>query len=194
MDLKKDVNFLYEIGTLRFVKRTWGQFLSPEFSNVTEHTFRVIWISLILTKHEKADSSRVLKIALIHDVPETRTGDVNYLSKMFTSRDEEKAINESTKDTSIEEYKELLDEFEKQETIESRIVKDADNLDADLELVEQHSKGNSLLKDWKDIRLRVRDKLFTETAKKMFDIIQDSNPHEWHLTGSNRYTKGDWKD
>ncbi|TKJ16941.1 hypothetical protein CEE44_00185 [Candidatus Woesearchaeota archaeon B3_Woes] len=194
MDIKKDVNFLYEIGTLRFVKRTWSQFLTPEFSNVTEHTFRAMWISLVLAKHEKADSSKVLKIALIHDIPETRVGDVNYLSKMFTNRDEKKAINEATKDTSIEEYKELIDEFEKQETIESKIVKDADNLDVDLELAEQYSKGNSLMKDWKDIRLKVRDKLFTETAKKMFDMIQESNPHEWHLTSSNRFTEGDWKD
>ena len=40
-DLEKDLRFLYEIGTLRFVGRTWNQFLASGFANVTEHTFRV---------------------------------------------------------------------------------------------------------------------------------------------------------
>lgn len=79
-------------------------------------------------------------------------------------------------------------------TIEAKIAKDADNLDVDFELSEQASKGIVLKDEWQENRTFVaKNKLYTKTAKKLFDQISDSNPHDWHLTGRNRRNEGDWK-
>jgi putative hydrolase of HD superfamily len=102
MNLKRDLEFLYEVGSLRFLQRTWKQFLNPDFGNISEHIFRVTWIALILAKHEKArDHEKIIKMALIHDLPESRTGDVHYVHKLYTNHQEEKASNQKLSKTPI---------------------------------------------------------------------------------------------
>lgn len=192
--IKRDVELIHEIGCMRFLSRTWRQFLTKDFANVSEHTLRVIWTAMIIAKREKADVNKVIKMALIHDVPESRATDVHYLSRMFVKRDEEKAIHETLEGTSMEEFIDIWKEYEKRDSIEAKIVKDADNLDVDIELEEQHAKGNNLKKVWHEMRQRVAKKLYTETAKEIWKQLQESDPHSWHLTGSNRFTKGDWKE
>jgi putative hydrolases of HD superfamily len=192
-DDKRNLEFLYEMGTLRFVPRAWRQFLNKDFANTSEHIFRVVWTSIIIAKEENADINKVIKMALIHDAVESRNSDVHYLSRMYTKRDDDKAIKDILKDVSIEdEFLELFNEYEKRESIEAKIVKDADNLDVDIELQEQAAKGVKV-KDFDVMRKRVHDMLFTDTAKKMWEEIQESNPHDWHVKGCNRFNDGDWK-
>ena len=50
---KKDADFLFEIGTLRFIQRTWKQFINPDFANLAEHTLRMTWIAIVIAKNEK---------------------------------------------------------------------------------------------------------------------------------------------
>jgi hypothetical protein len=62
-------------------------------------------------------------------------------------------------------------------------VKDADNLDVDLELREFEDLGHKLPKKWLTNRTMVRDeKLYTESAKQLWDAIQTADPDNWHLT------------
>jgi len=46
--MKRDVEFLFEVGTLRLIDRTWRQFGGANFANVAEHTFRVMWIAALI--------------------------------------------------------------------------------------------------------------------------------------------------
>jgi 5'-deoxynucleotidase YfbR-like HD superfamily hydrolase len=99
-------------------------------------------------------------------------------------------------DTSLkDEFYQLWQEYEERKSLESKIAKDADNLDVDLEMVEQAAQGGILDKLWFEKRKdNVRSILFTETAKKMFDEIYAANPHDWHnVRGRNRHNSGDWK-
>ena len=80
-----------------------------------------------------------------------------------------------------------------QSTREAKIVKDADNLDVDLELQEHEVNGIKIKEVFKQTREAVYNKLFTDTAKKWWKEIQTSNPHDWHIKGNNRFTNGDWK-
>lgn len=195
MKRNRDLEFLYEVGALRFVSRTWTQFLNANFQNVSEHTFRVMWIALLISeKEKKGDHEKILKMALVHDVPESRTGDVNYLSRQYTKRDEERAGREILQGTGLsKEYLKLFKEYEKRKSIESKIVKDADNLDVDFELQEQSVRGQGLKKEWAANRASIYKILYTKTAKKIWKEIQKSNPHDWHMFARNRYTAGDWK-
>jgi putative hydrolase of HD superfamily len=195
MNMQRDIELLFEISAFRHVQRTWKRFLNPDVANCAEHTWRVVWTALTIAKHEGGvDQEKLLKMALIHDLAESRTGDVDYISRQYTKRDEEQAANDMFGGTIHQDEIEILKEYEKRESKEAKIVKDADNIDVEIELLELEYKGHSLgtilNKDRKEV---VYPKLFTETAKKMFDEIHKTNPHNWHINGRNRINAGDWK-
>lgn len=183
-NLSNDINFLYEMGSLRYVDRTWKQFLQTDVANDSEHTFRVIWIALTIARREKVGSEeKIMKMALIHDIGESRCPDTNYVSKIYSSRDEAKAIDDMTQKTSFsQDILDLFKEYEARKTIEAKIVKDADMLDVDFEISEHEAKGN-LRKEWKKHRDDI--KFFTKTAKKMRAALKKSDPQMWHVNAYN---------
>lgn len=195
-DVNRDIDFLYEIGCLRYIQRTWKQFLNPDFQNLAEHHLRVIWIALMIAAYEKnVDTAKVMKLALVHDIAESRTGDVNYLQRQYVKRMEEQGLNDMLAGTSlVEEFSELWHEYEQRQSLESRIVKDADILDVEFEIKEQAARGHDFGPGWAEIRDHVTEKeLFTESAKQLYRSLRQSHPHEWHNKANNRYRVGDWK-
>ncbi len=196
-ELKRDTDLLYEVGCLRHVMRTWKIFNGAEVGNVAEHSFRVAWIALTLAKHEgKGNHEKILKLALAHDLTETRTGDTNYISRQYVKRDDELAVRDIFWGTAHEkEMTELFAEYEKRESIEAQIVKDADLLDVDMELQEMRSRGNSLGSLWKEKREEmVYPKFFTKSAKELFKSVYTTDVHDWHnVSARNRFNDGDWK-
>lgn len=196
MSIKRDIELLFEIGFFRFIKRSWQRFLALSSANNAEHSFRVAWIALMLAKYEKVDNhEKILKMALVHDLPESRCGDVDYVSREYTKRKESDAIADSLKETIFgKEMVDIWNEYEKRESIEAKIVKDADNIDCELELGELKEQGSSLKEIWQNNRRKmVYPKLYTDSAKKIWDEIETANPHDWHLMGKNRFNSGDWK-
>jgi putative hydrolase of HD superfamily len=199
--MKRDLEFLYEVGALRLVPRQWHRFQMPGVADLADHHFRVMWIALVIAAAEtktgaKINTEKMLKMALAHDIAESRTGDVDYLARQYVKRDEELSLLDMFKDTILnDEFISLTTEYEERECIEAKIIKDADNLDVDLELREQSARGNKLPDDWQNNRDFVgRNKLFTKTAKKMYEDIRTSNPHDWHMNAErNRLNGGDWK-
>jgi putative hydrolase of HD superfamily len=184
LNVARDIDFLYEIGTHRFAMRTWNQFLNPGSQNLTEHTLRVIWTALVIAKHEGvANTDKIIKMALVHDIGESRSVDVNYVSREYADRHEDKAIADTLENTAVrDEFLPIWEEYEKRECIESKIVKDADHIDVDLELKELEAMGNQLGKALYPTReAELEDRFYTNTAKAMWRAIQTSNPHAWHL-------------
>jgi len=191
-----DIDFLFEMGNIRFIERMWRRFLHADFENLAEHHFRVFWIAMIIASHEKgADNGKVAKLALIHDIAESRTGDVDYLSRQYVERNEELGIKDILNKTSIrDEFYALWEEYETRETLEAKIVKDADTLDVDFELAEQAANGITLSAIKQPMRQTVADtKMYTATAKKIFEQLKTANPHDWHWETRNRINSGDWK-
>jgi putative hydrolase of HD superfamily len=178
----RDLDFLYEMGTLRFIDRVWRQFHSPNVANVAEHTLRVCWTAEVLAAREGADRGRVVRMAMVHDLGKTRAGDAHWLNRAYLKRDETKAIADSTAGTSVEDdAKALWKEFKAGETLEAKIVKDADNLDVDLEFRERREDWH-FARTEDDIRKKVfEDKLFTASAKQLWEEIQASDPHRWYV-------------
>jgi putative hydrolase of HD superfamily len=195
-NLQPDINFLFEMGNLRLIDRMWRRFHTTRFANLADHHFRVFWIAMIIASHEKAaDTGRIAKMALLHDIAESRAGDVDYLARQYVERNENLAIEDMLLGTGIEEeFHTLWEEYEKTESLESKIEKDADNLDVDFELAEQAADGSRLKELWQSNRRFVaKSKLYTETAKQIFDQLENSEPHDWHLKGRNRRNDGDWR-
>lgn len=199
MNIKRDLEFLYEMGTLRFLSRIWIQLLrEKDVANLAEHAFRVAWTAMLIAKHEGADVGKVAKMALVHDISESRTGDAHYVSRLYVERDEERAIKDMFEGTTLgSEFVDLWNEYEERESLEAKCVKDADWLDVDIELLELYSKGEKIGKSkfWHETREEgVYSRLHTETGKQLWKAIYESNPHDWHMNAPNRFNKGDWKE
>ncbi len=104
MSWKRDIEFLYEMGSIRHIDRMWRRFLNVDFANLAEHHFRVAWIALLLAKHEKAtNTDKILKMAFMHDIAESRTGDVDYIARQYVVRNEELGISDMLANTAFEE-------------------------------------------------------------------------------------------
>jgi len=188
---KRDLEFLFEIGSLRNLQRGWRQHLGMDCENVLEHTLRVVWLALILARKEKIkNEEKIIKMALIHDVEETRTTDLSYIQKVYVNPDDKRAAQDLFKGTTLNDfYQDVFKEYQERKTIEAKIVKDADNLEVDLELKELEEKGSQLPKKWQELRKKVRnEKLYTQSAKEMWDEIQKADVSSWHLI-ANKWLK-----
>ena len=178
MSFKRDIELLFEVGTFRHLDRIWKQFLNPDVANNAEHTFRVAWIALTLAKYENVkDHGKILKMALVHDLPESRCGDVHYLSRQYVKRNEDLAVEDMFKDSIHEsEFRNIWREYEDRKSIESKIVKDADNLDVEFELRELFKQGHTVGSIWKQQRKKnVYPKLYTQSAGKIWNEVNDSS-------------------
>lgn len=189
----RDLDLLFEVGCLRFINRSWQRFLNADFQNLAEHHFRVAWIAMIIAKREGVkDLGKVLNIALVHDIAESRTGDTDYLSRQYVNQFRDLALKDIAHNTSIEkELIVLVEDYEKRGSLEAKIVKDADTLDVDIELKEQEANGHTVKKVWQtNRRFIAKNKLYTETAKSIWKELQKANPHDWHKKGRTRFSKG----
>ena len=185
-EMKDIVNFLFEVGMLSKTPRTGFQFLGSGRENVAEHILRTIFIGYTLCKLEKgANELKVLRMCLVHDLPEARTGDMNYVSKKYVTVNEEKAVRELTETLFFGgEIEALIDEFNAMRTRESLIVHDADQLALILQLKEYGDLGNKYSKEW--IKF-ARKRLHTATAKRMVDTVLKTYSTQWWFKD-----KSDW--
>ena len=190
MKYKRDIEFLFELGSLRNMDRGWKQQLGVDCANDMEHTLRVLWLALILArKHGGCDENLVMKMALTHDLCETRVSDHAYVQKVYVEADEARALHDTLDGTSIADYEQIQKRYEKRECIESKIVKDADNLDVELEIRELVEKGHQLPKRWQVFRKLIHDeKLHTQVAKDFWTEVQDAEPADWHMN-ANKWIK-----
>jgi putative hydrolases of HD superfamily len=179
--IKKSINLAYEAGSLRSIKRLWAQVLGPTVANNLEHSYRVMLMALIISRMEgKGDEGTILKMGLLHDLCETRSTDIAFLHRMYVERHEEKSMHDQLTGTLLEPDLATLAIYEQRESIESRIVKDADDIDIDLELQELAAHGNEAAKRFiTHNRAAVKAKLYTESAKKLWDMLYATRPDEW---------------
>jgi putative hydrolase of HD superfamily len=194
LNIGRNVDFLYEIGSLKNIPRIWQQILGTSTANNVEHSFRVMMIALMISRMEgKGNEEKIMKIALFHDMCESRSVDIAFVHKEYVDRHEEKSQSDQLSKTVFEgDIEDHLNEYKVRESIESKIVKDADNLDCDLELKELEKAGSKTATKFRETnRPEVAKKLFTESAKKMWQQIQDSDPDNWHLDINNDWTKSD---
>jgi putative hydrolase of HD superfamily len=198
MSLRDETNLLYELGALRLIPRQWARFHLDNVQNLAEHHFRVAWIALVIAQYEKCDNTdKILKMALVHDVSESRTGDAEYMARQYVERFEDKAIEDIFDKSKLgQEMVAVWREYEERESLEARIVKDADNLDVDLDLREAGSRGHGLEKHWSKQRQFVGSvKMYTPTGKRLHKAIWSTSPHDWHIKSPhNRLQSGDWRE
>ena len=115
-------------------------FKRNEADSVAAHSFSTALLAYFLARQlqkegTKVDADKVLKMGLVHDIGETIVGDVGTFVKgmaggVFKNIEEEgvKALVEGL--DSEDEIIKLVSEYNGRNTLEARVVKVADNLDA----------------------------------------------------------------
>ncbi|MBM4270724.1 MAG: HD domain-containing protein [Deltaproteobacteria bacterium] len=179
-------NFLFEVGMLKRTPRTGFRFLGSGCESVAEHILRTMFIGYVLTKLERdVDELRVLRMCLVHDLHEARTGDVNYMYKKYVTVNEGKAVGELTETLFFgDEIKSAVSEFNEKETKESLLAHDADQLSLILQLKEYEDLGNKYSREWIDFAIK---RLHTETAKMLAESIITTDSSQWWFKD-----KSDW--
>lgn len=186
--MKKDdrqlANFLFEVGTMRKLPRMHRQTLLTDDTSdtIASHSYRVAVIGWFLAKKEKADPYKVIMMSLLHDMAEARTGDHNWVHKRYVKIFEDEVNREQLGVLPFPDLKELIDEYEKRESKESIITKNADVLDQILLLREYEWQGNKEAILWlheeggEKVQLK---KLTLESAKELGEAIYKVSPSEW---------------
>ncbi len=171
-------NFLFEMGMLKRTPRTGWQFLGSGQESVAEHIFRASMIAYVLARLDGGvDADRVVRMALFHDLPEGRTGDLNYMAQKYVQVDEMGAAADMVNGLSFgPEIMDLIREFAAQATPEARLVKDADNLEMLLALKEHHDVGNRNAEEWIPFTLR---RLKTDAARDLAQRILAGDSSAW---------------
>jgi len=188
--MRNIVNLLFEAGMLKRTPRTGLQFLGTGSESVAEHSFRVTFIGYVLAQIEKdVDETKLIKMCLLHDLHEARTGDLNYMNKKYVKVDEKKAINDLTKTLPFgDDISNSVEEFNSGETKEALLANDADQLDLILMLKENKDLGNKYADEWISFALK---RLKTDTAKELAEkILVTDSTHWWFEDKSDWWING----
>ncbi len=184
--MKRIANFLFEAGMLKRTPRTGFQFLGSGAESVAEHIFRTVYIGYTLGHlAKKADTDKVIKMCLFHDLPEARTGDLNYVNKKYVEADETKAVNDLAETLPFgAEIKGLILEYSDGESLEAKLAHDADQLEMILALKEYKDLGNKYADEWLEFAVK---RLKTAIAKKLSKTILKTDSSLWWFQD-----KSDW--
>jgi putative hydrolases of HD superfamily len=180
--------FLFEAGHLKNLPRSgWLLLGIPRPESVAEHSYRVGLVGFALAALEGADPSRTAALCLMHDVHETRIGDVPSVGRAYVNTAVPEAVTAhqtaGMPDEIAKPFQDLTAEYEATETLESKVAHDADKLETLLQAAEYEAQGYAA-GPWRDTSIQA---LRTESAKQLAQAITTSDPHGWWMAFASSY-------
>lgn len=153
------VKLLLHGNQLKRTARTgWAQRGVPGGENVAAHTFGVAFATLVLAQliDEEVELGRALALALLHDLPEGLTTDIpspvlRFLSRELKTEMEAAAMEEIVGGTPLQEpFDSWWRELNENESVEARLVHDADRIDLFLQatIYEEQTGNRQLAQFW----------------------------------------------
>ena len=108
---------------------------SGRHESVAEHSWRIALMAMLIApEFPEADMNKVIRMCLIHDLGEAFTGDIPAFDKTEADTEKEDAIFDAWVQTLPEEtrgeFTQLLSEMNALETLEARIYKALDKVEA----------------------------------------------------------------
>jgi putative hydrolases of HD superfamily len=177
--------FLFEVGHLKNLKRAgWVMLGVPQPESVGAHTFRVGIIGMTLANMSDADVGRTAAMCLLHDAHETRVGDVEAVGRAYVTTSKPEAItahqtaNMPTETATM--FRDLVAEYEAQETLEARVARDADKIEVLLQAIEYAKQGFDTA-EWRENAVNA---LRTDAGKNLAQAVNLTNPTWWAMFGA----------
>lgn len=182
--MQRLTDFLNEVGMLRHTPRSGYKFLGSGQETVAEHSHRTAVIGYVLAKKTGADAARTVMLCLFHDLPEARTGDFNYVNRLYDTSRERDALEDAVEGTGLEEdIMSIWDEHACRTTPESLLAHDADQLDLILNLKRESDLGNRYADKWLESAV---ERLRTDIAKELAQTILKTDHTDWWYLGPDR--------
>jgi 5'-deoxynucleotidase YfbR-like HD superfamily hydrolase len=178
--MKKIADFLFEGQILKELPRSGYHFLGSGKENVAEHSFMTALIAFTISRIEPGiDKEKIISMALLHDLGEARTGDLNYVQQKYVKTKDKKVLTDLTSGLTFgKDIAKLINEFNECRTREARLANDADQLSFILELKKLQDTGAKSPEKWIDI---VMKRLQTDTGRKIAQSILSTGWDNWWL-------------
>ena len=176
--MKNIANLLFEAKILKEIPRSGYHFLGVGKETVAEHCFSATFIAYVMSRMEpEIDALKLICMCLIHDLPETRIGDLNTVHKKYVKADETKAFKDTIEGLAFgQNLTDLFDEFNAGRSIEAKLAHDADQIALILELKDLMDIGYKPPETWIQ---NVIGRLQTETGQKIARAVMDTPRDAW---------------
>ncbi len=173
-------NLLFEVRILKDIVRSGYAFLGSGKETIAEHSFMTAFICFAMARiNPDVDSEKLVTMALVHDIAEARTGDLNYVEKKYCKTDESKAIAHLTRHIPFgDDIRALVDEFNHGESKEAKLANDADQISFILELKKLMDTGVKGPEKWIPI---ISERLLTQTGQRITEAILKTGWDEWWM-------------
>ncbi|MBU6998489.1 MAG: HD domain-containing protein [Theionarchaea archaeon] len=140
--------------------------------SVADHTFGVALLSMLMGDQLHLDTEKMIRMALIHDITESKLGDIHYesqtyLGKTALQRAEEQAVN----DILPGDYLELWKEFAARSTPEAKIVAACDKLELYMQALRYEKAGHRGLEHFWENEWNRKD--FSPDVQELFAALED---------------------
>ena len=183
-ELAGAAGYLLEAGLLKRARRTgWWIAGIRDPESVAEHSWRAAMTGMLIASLEGADPARTALLCTLHDMPETRTGDIPRVGKHYLTATEPELVAADQTAECPDRVADLIRaataEFEAGETIEALCARDADKLECLIQAVEYRRQGTTTVTRWIDSSLAA---LKTDTARRLAQEILESDPRAWENT------------
>lgn len=180
--LSSSADFLFELGHLKRLQRSgWRLARMATDDTVAAHSFRAALLAIILAGMRGTDPAHAALVALVHDIAEARTGDVDHLAAKYLSQNSSDVsiITEQCSGlppAAVELILSAATEWKNRESDSALIAKDADILEAVLHVRESLAIDHELCQEWLEY---LRQGLLTPEGGRLFDEIQQTSPDDW---------------
>jgi len=178
--MRNIVNLLFQANILKDIPRSGYHFLGVGKESVAEHSYGTAFIAYVMSQIEPdVDALKLISMCLVHDLPEAKTGDLNYVQKKYVTADEDKAVADTTRNLPFgSSLAGLIREFNQGRSLEAKLARDADQLALILELKILADIGYDPPNKWLPFALK---RLETKTGKKLGQNIMETDWDAWWL-------------
>lgn len=147
-NLEKIIDFLHQAGKLKTTYR-FGANTMFDGDSSADHSWRLALLSFVLAEELglKIDGYKALKIALVHDLAEALTGDIDArlidskaVSRAAKEKQEKQAMKKLIKSLpakSSRQIERLWNEYEAAESAEARYIKALDKMETQVKVIEE---------------------------------------------------------
>ena len=176
--MRNIANLLFKAKILKDIPRSGYHFLGAGKESVAEHSFSISFIAFVMSQMEpNIDALKLIAMCLVHDLPEAKTGDLNYVQKKYVTADENKAVEDISRDLPFgKSLADLIHEFNKGQSVEAKLARDADQLALILDLKALSDIGYYPPKKWLPYALK---RMETKTGQDIAESIMKTEWDSW---------------
>lgn len=181
MDLRKLLDVILDCNELKAIPRMgWRVRGIRDGESVAEHSYAVALIAMLLADRMDLgiDREKLIKIALLHDLPEHMLGDIHAPAVRMLGEDAKERAEIRILERLFgrieggQEYIALWKEFADRSSVEGRLVRAIDKLEMFTQAYEYEQEGNRRLEKFWGYDDNVRDFEFAEIQELYDELVR----------------------